>query len=211
MPLGDPYITLDELKDYLEIPRTDNVDDVRLNVARSAARETTESFCRRQFNDAGTPVSTRQFTSHTLRRAIIDDFSTTTGLVVRIGSRSSGFTTTWTLDSDYYVGPVNQTRNERPDQAYWRLNTLLNQRFTHATYRRDEPNIEVDAQWGWSAVPQGVVEANLLMAARLYRRRDSPDGIVSGFEGAPVRVSWMLDPDAKRQLAPYRKHVPGMM
>ncbi len=51
MALGDPYATLPEFKDYLDIP--DQGDDTRADIALRASARLIELYCRRQFNSAG--------------------------------------------------------------------------------------------------------------------------------------------------------------
>ncbi len=204
MALGDPYATKPEFKSYLEVE--DTSDDARVTTALIASARDIEHYCRRQFNDSGS-VGARQFQSVGRRRAIIDDFSTTAGLTVEVGS-DSGTWTTWTINDDFRVGPVNANRAENPEAVYWRI-FAINGGFFPANID-DEPNMRVNAQWGWGAVPENVKLANLIWGAKLFRRRDSPEGIHSGFAETPMRVSIFMDPDVKDLLADYRKHVPGM-
>jgi hypothetical protein len=53
-------------------------------------------------------------------------------------------------------------------------------------------------------VPSPVREAARLLAARLFRRRDSLDGTVGWAETGVVRIA-SSDPDVARLLGPYRK------
>ena len=59
--------------------------------------------------------------------------------------------------------------------------------------------------FGWSAVPDAVHEATLLVAARLFKRKDAPLGIQVGkpeFGNLSIPAN---DPDVTRLLAPYRR------
>ena len=90
-----------------------------------------------------------------------------------------------------------------------KLKTLRAQRWP-VRYCDDE-NVEVTARWGWPSVPQAVVDATYIRAAAIVRRKDSPEGVLGGFDGGgAVRVSIFNDPDLVRLLRPYRKHVPGL-
>jgi hypothetical protein len=53
-------------------------------------------------------------------------------------------------------------------------------------------------------VPPPVREAARLLAARLFRRRDSLDGTVGWAETGVVRIA-PTDPDVARLLAPYKR------
>lgn len=54
--------------------------------------------------------------------------------------------------------------------------------------------VRVTARWGWPAVPDEVHEATLILAARLYKRKDSPEGVLGSSEWGVVRLS-RRDPD----------------
>lgn len=204
MALGDPYLSLGEFKSRIGVYDSD--DDDRIQGALASASADVNEYCGRQFNDSVTPTA-RVFRSVNQCWAQVDDFSTTTGLVVKVGSVTGGYTTTWTVGTDFQVGPSNATFNEVPYPVFWRLDTLLGQRWPYL-YREGE-NIQVTARWGWGSVPTNVVEATYLRAAAIVRRRDSPEGVLGGFEGNAVRVSMFNDPDMVRLLRQFRKHVPG--
>lgn len=66
--------------------------------------------------------------------------------------------------------------------------------------------VRVTARWGWSAVPDTVVEATLLQASRYASRRDSPYGIAGTGEQTPgLRLQAKVDPDVESMLRPYRR------
>lgn len=54
--------------------------------------------------------------------------------------------------------------------------------------------VQVTARWGWPAVPDGVQEATLIQASRLFKRKDSPEGVLGSAEWGVVRLS-KRDPD----------------
>lgn len=195
MALGDPYVSLAEFKAYMQI--SDTVDDVRATDAINAASRDIEKYTHRQFNDAGVETA-RQFRTPSGSRVVADDFQDTAGLVVRSGSISGGFTTTLTRGVDYYIAPVDGAREEVPMGVYWRVRALSGYRFPSTG---GEPNLEVTARWGWPEVPDDVVQATYIWAARLFRRRDSPEGVLGGFSDAPIRVGVKMDPDVRAQLA----------
>src|SRR5437879_3426515 len=102
MALGDPYASLTQLKSYLKI--TDTADDSELDAALSSASKGIEDFCHRQFNDAGVATA-RVYHPEDHHWVEVDDFSTTTGLVVKTSAGSTGiFESTWSA-ADYQVEP----------------------------------------------------------------------------------------------------------
>ncbi len=127
---------------------------------------------------------------------------------MQVGS-DTGTWTTWTEGTDFRVGPVNANRSENPEPAYWRILPINGSYFPVNV--DEEPNMRVTARWGWGAVPENVTLANMMLGAQLFRRRDSPEGVIGGFaDGGALRVSMFMDPDVKQLSANYCKHVPGM-
>ena len=62
--------------------------------------------------------------------------------------------------------------------------------------------VRVTARWGWPVVPRDVSMATLLLANRLYLRKDSPEGVAGSSEWGAVRLSrW--DPDVEALISPY--------
>jgi hypothetical protein len=55
--------------------------------------------------------------------------------------------------------------------------------------------VKVTAQWGFAEVPDDVEEACRIKAAKLYRRKDSPEGVAGSGEFGVVRISKFEDPD----------------
>jgi hypothetical protein len=119
-------------------------------------------------------------------RLLVDEIGADDGLVVEVGSGS-----TWTAvdEADLEQWPLNALAQWQPVEALARLDTSW----------PDGPRqrVRITARWGWPAVPDEVIEATLLLAARLYKRKSSPDGTAGVGEWGPVRVS-ATDPDVFR-------------
>src|SRR5688572_22059854 len=100
MALGDSYATVAELKTRLGID--DSQDNDALSSALSVASRGVEFCCHRQFNDAGS-ASTRTYYPDSACLTRVDDFSTTTGLIIETDAGGDGtFETTWTA-AEYEV------------------------------------------------------------------------------------------------------------
>lgn len=67
--------------------------------------------------------------------------------------------------------------------------------------------IAVTARWGWPAIPDDIVEASLLRAHRLFRRRGSPEG-VAGFADMGAISVRKTDPDYEDLTSDYVR--PGL-
>ena len=197
MTLTNSYITLAQFKDWATVEDTvnDNMIDVAINAACRAIDEYTH---RRFYSDGAATARVYQATNpHRLR---VDDFSTVTGLTVITDEANSGtYGTTWTITTDFVVKPSGGNVDSRTFPFYEIVATGSR---TFPTYGpRDR--VQVTANWGWASVPSEVVEAALIEAHRLIRRKDSPEGIAGGFELGAIRLSKYMDPDAQRLLAPF--------
>lgn len=197
MALGDPYITDRELADYCQI--ADSVDDSRLVGVAAAISNGIEAYCRRQFNDAGS-TSARLFYASSTAHVVVDDFSTTGGLVVKTGTTPSSGTTL----TGYNLEPLNGIEHGRPGFPYRKIR-LYGSTFTTSTERR--PTVEVTARWGWATVPDDIKLAALMQGARKFRRRYSPSGLQTvgtGDMAFTAYVSKIDDPDVMELLRPFR-------
>ncbi len=199
MAIGDPYATLPDLKSYLRIDNT--TDDVELNDALSAASRGITDFCKRQFNKE-TSATARTYKAARSSLAMVDDFHTTTGLLVKTDDDQDGvFETTWTA-ADYELQPLNGVRNGEPGWPFWKIHTAATAAltFTAAT----QATVQITAQWGWAAVPEPVRQSCLILASETFKLRDAPFGVAGFGDFGAVRVR--DNPMAKAKLAPYRRN-----
>jgi hypothetical protein len=68
-----------------------------------------------------------------------------------------------------------------------------------------EATVRVTGVYGWSAVPTAIKQATVIQAARIFKRNDSPTGIVGFGDMGAIRVGVQLDPDVKHLIDVYRK------
>jgi hypothetical protein len=189
MALGDPYCTAAELREYCQI--TDGDDDVSLTRVVAAISNGIENYCRRQFNDSGSATA-RVFYPESLSYVVVDDFSTTTGLLVKTGTTT--FSTT-IANTNYTLEPLNGVVHGRPGFPYRKIR-LYGTSFVTSVDRR--PTVEVTARWGWTAVPPDIKTAALMQGARKFRRRYSPSGLQTVGTGDMAFTAWVSridDPD----------------
>jgi hypothetical protein len=196
--LGDPYVTTALLKTRLGIG--DSADDTAIGEAVLTASRDIEKFCGRQFNKT-TSASARVFYPETCHLAIVDDFHTTTDLVIKTDAGDDGtFETTWAA-TDYQLEPVNQIVDGESGWPYHRIRT----RSSGATYfpqtGRGAP-LQVTAQWGWNAVPAAVTTAAYLLASDYLKLKDANFGVAGMGEFGPMRVR--ENQRVSALLAPYR-------
>ncbi len=164
-----------------------------LQDALNAAESAVNSYTGRDF-DLDAVVSARVFEVTREDRVAVNDIGSTSGLIVKTG-RPGAFSTTLTVDTQYWLKPLNAIVLGRPYEWVWTESL-----FTAADY----PTVEVTAKWGWPSVPADVKEATLLYAARLYARKDSPTGVAGFGDYGVVRIT-SQDADVARLLDPYAK------
>lgn len=204
MAITNGYCTSDEAKSFRRLEVSDSIDDVEIDAAVNAASRIIDRNCGRSFFDAGS-VSARVFTAGITHRITVDDFSTTTGLVVKVDTSGDGtYDQTW-ASTDYQTEPLNGVRDGVSGWPFYSLRAVGSYCFPVSS----EALVEVTARWGWAAVPDEVKQACLMQTNRLLSRRKSPDG-VSGFgDFGAVRVS-RVDPDIDELLMPFkRQSIPG--
>lgn len=188
------YTTLATVKLELGKDTTDSKDDL-ITAAITAAEKMIDQRCGRSFNlDGSTSARTfrgydRLLTLGDEQTVRIDDYGTTTGMTVETRESFAG---TWTTVTGWEARPHNASASSHPfgEVAYT------------AGWMAESMWVRVTAKWGWPAVPGGVTQAATLLAARLYRRKDSPEGVLGSSEWGAVRVS-RLDPDVEGLIAPY--------
>lgn len=124
----------------------------------------------------------------------VDAISTATGLIVASGTYASGVYTA--LVTAPATGPEGAPNLGEPIQYLMLPSSGLN----------GIDSIQVTARWGWPVVPPQIEMAARLLAARLYRRKDSPQGVITSADWGAVRVS-RTDPDVHALL--YSFMTPG--
>ncbi len=184
------YATLAQL----QARTTDRAGDAtNMQATLDAAEAAVNAYCGRTFSLAGS-ASARVFEVERTDRVYVDDIGSTTDLVVKTG-RPGSFTTTLTVDTQYWLKPLNAITLGRPYEWVW-----TGSLFTVADY----PTVQVTARWGWPSVPADVTEATLLLASRLWSRQSSPTGVAGFGDYGVVRVT-ASDADVARLLDPYAK------
>lgn len=198
------YVTTAEVKDALGI--VDTNDDTVVDLAVETVTEVIDNWVNRSGGTAGVfepdaSASARTFHADDRVTVEVDDFHTTTGLVVETDDDDDGsFETTWSSD-DYQVEPVNPKQG-RP---YTRIVAVDSETFPIVGRRA---RVQITAQWGWASVPKPVKNAALLQAQRWVKRvKDAPFGVapLAGFDGAGIRLMNKLDPDVEVMVSPYSR------
>lgn len=186
MAITNGYATLAELKARLGI--TDTPDDAVLEAVIEAASRAIDGETGRVFYAA---TATRYFTAEDSELLFVDDLLSVTTLKTDLdGDRT--YETTWAA-TDYDLEPYNST-------PYTRIQIAPRGTRTFPTGRR---GVEIAGSWGYAATaPDAINEACLLMAARLFKRKDAVFGVLMNPEFGTARLP-QVDQDVKLLIRPF--------
>lgn len=185
---GPPsYVTVSAVKAALGKLTSDDRDELIAQAARAASRLIDQRTGRRFWGDV--TVSERTFGTERVVRdragysLLVDDIAESNGLEITVGGVPVTGITARPLNASAYGKPITQLR------AAAGLNPWIS-------------DVTVAARWGWPYVPDEVQQAALLLAARLYRRRDSPQGVIGSAEWGAIRVG-RFDPDVEALISAF--------
>ncbi|MFE2556670.1 phage gp6-like head-tail connector protein [Streptomyces sp. NPDC059352] len=187
------YGSVAALKERLNIEPADTSRDTLLASALTAASRGIDTACGRRFWLDAEPVTRTFRTAGRIARhpdgelLLLDDIGSTE-LVVEVGSGTS-----YTAVTAYETSPDNALADGRPITGLLRV---------LGSWGMATSRVRITARFGWPAVPGDITEAALIQAARLYRRKDSPEGVTGSAEWGVVRLS-RRDPDVWNLIEPY--------
>lgn len=199
-PSPAAYTTSIAVKSSLGKITNDDRDDLIDSATLASSRLIDERTGRRFYLDAVASSrvythagSGRFFFDRTLMSYVItvDDIGSAPEITVEVGSTASG---AWSAVTGFSTFPENAIARGRP------ITALIMPSFWQPSLWLWE--LRVTARWGWPAVPTQIGEAARLLAARLYRRKDSPQGVIGNAEWGVARVS-RFDPDVEALVGPY--------
>jgi hypothetical protein len=196
--VADDYTTLALVRAALQIPDDDTSQDALIATKITAASRQIEKHCgnRRFWLDATAAARVLNPDGRVLRdcdgeHLLVDDIGDLTGFTVEHGRDPD-----WTDITSQVETEPTDALNRDPAEP---VTSLLWERGVWR--RRTLGRVRVTARWGWPAVPAEVGEAALIQAQRLYKRKDSPEGVLGAADwGGPIRMS-RVDPDVRELLA----------
>jgi hypothetical protein len=198
VPVVNGYAALNDLKTALRIQ--DGVDDSLLEIALESASRLIDEYTMRNFYNAGT--ATRVFVPSDDDCVAIDDAISISSIAVSTLLNKT-FDQTWTT-AEYQLEPLNNVVDGLSGWPYTRIRAVGVWEFP---YDEDDEiaTVQVTGVWGWSAVPTAVKQATIIQAMRIFKRLDSPLGVISSPDTGYFRVSNRIDPDVAMLLNSYRK------
>lgn len=182
--MANEYATLKEFRTRVGLKDDDRIDDKILRaVLESASRHIDERTGREFFTSSGPRIFEPVFGD----LLVIDDASAVTEVAFD------------PLDlEDWTAIPVCWTPNPGSPITSLRMRGWSPVAFT------DSPRVQVTATWG-HPLPKQIIEATLLVAARLFHRKTAPFGIAGTSDAGMIRLS-KADPDVESLLAPFVRY-----
>jgi hypothetical protein len=196
MAIANGYSTLAEVKAALRIPSADTQDDALLEMAVESASRLVDGHCARYFYNAGTAA--RYFVADNDYLTNIDDAITITQVATDT-SADGTYDIVWQAD-DYQLEPLNG-RVDGLVVPYNAVRAIGDYTFP---IWGGEGLVKVTATWGWSAIPTAIKQATIIQSSRIFKRLDSPLGVLSSPDLGFIRVGSRLDPDVAQLVDNYR-------
>lgn len=197
--MANEYITPTILKATLGI--TVSTYDTDITTAISAASRGIDVACNRLHGfwaDATATVERYYSPPPGATVCPIDDL-VTLGSVKTDTSGDATFATTLTQNTDFYLEPLNAAV-EVPAHPYTLIRLAPGAYFPSSFIR----SVKVTGKFGWPAVPDQVVRATTILATKLFKRQESPFGIVTaGIDQATAMRILQSDPDVRFLIEPF--------
>jgi len=195
--VANEYATREELKTWLSIEATDISRDGLLDRALAAASRGIDKATGRTrgfWLDPEPTARVYRLDGRTVWRGennllLVDEIGSSTGLLVE-----ASYVTSWSTVTDFETTPDNALADGRPVTGLLRPGRAWGLASTR---------IRVTARFGWPEIPDDITEACLIQASRLFKRKDSPEGVMGSSEWGVVRLS-RRDPDVWNLIEPYR-------
>ena len=203
MTINQGYATRNQVKAALRIGTADTIDDDLIDNCVGAASRLIDGYCNRRFWQSGT-AEARVFQAEDSFYCSIDDIAGT-AITLKTSSFADGnFDVTWSA-SDYQLEPLNGNLDGLT-WSYDKIRAVGDYLFptVNANYG-EQALVQVTAVFGWPAIPEPVTQATIIQASRIFKRYDSPLGVVGFGDLGQIRVSRYLDPDMAQLVEPYRR------
>lgn len=170
MALGDPYVQLADFKARLKL-QIGAQDSVAQDAINAASGEI-EKHCNRQFNKADTATA-RVYEPKSNCLVDVDDFWTTDGLIVEVDVNGDGSFALTVPASDYELYPANGVVDGQIGWPFYKIRFVDD---VLPMWSRRRNTVRVTAKWGWSATPEAVREACMIIAHETFQLKDAPFG-----------------------------------
>ena len=195
-----------DVKEALGIPIPDTVDDTRIDLACLASTQMIQRYCQRQFTKDD-EASARVFVPEHATLCFVEDFYTTSGLIVQTDpGLDSSFSQTW-QSTDFQLEPLNQEEYGE----FWPYHTIRAIEGLYFNRYYGRATVKVTAKWGWSDIPSSVKQAAILQAITIFKSSDAPFGATPFAETGILRLRSALHPTAAALVQNYRTDPVGVL
>lgn len=174
--------------------------DADITSACAAASRGIDGVCQRRFWADADATSERYYDAPFGKRRLPIDDLVTLGSVKLDMAGDGTFDTTITNNTDFVLKPYNAP-TATPVRPYEILELHSRSTRYFPAYPR---NVKVTGKFGWAAVPDEIVRATTILAIKLYKRQDSPMGVLPvGLDNeSAIRIA-QSDPDVRFLLSNY--------
>jgi hypothetical protein len=198
------YATRGQLREWLGLdPEAESEHDGLIDSTVNAVSRFTDAFCHRHFYKVEETRLYRSDHPQVLRLGTFGDIAELAEL--RTDDDGDGTAETVWDESEFQTHPLRRTAG--PEQRPIEAIHAVGRRFPSP--RWGQGLIEVEAEWGWPEVPEAVHRATLIQGARIFKRKEAPEGIIGLNQFGVLRVAGRPDPDYVALLLPYRLVVVG--
>jgi hypothetical protein len=201
------YCTVDDLREQLGDLTSQNLSERQLVRAINSASRAIDKVTDRRFWADETPV-TKIFPVHTCDGELWlrEDIAHSTGLEI-VTFDGTAYTTVWDA-ADYRLWPYGANTSGSMYGGWWKLESARGLRFDVAnTYSPTGYSpIQITARFGWSFCPSEIESAALLIAAKLFKRKDAPYGVAQFGDIAAVQIT-RTDKDVQELIWAYLRDV----
>ena len=200
--MSHAYRSVAELNGWMGL--SGSGQDTNLGYALDAATAAIDAYAGRQFDIDGAVV-TRLYDCEYMDYAEVDDIATSTGLIVKTLNADGSVNETLTLNTDYYLAPYNADKVE-PVMPFTKIIMAI-EKSGKVLPTEHRQGLSVTAKFGFSAVPDAIVQATLIQASRFFQRKNSPMGFSGNPETgqAPIIFLSELAPDVKNLIKGFKK------
>lgn len=191
--MAEDYASIETLRLMVKADETDPRDELLQRALTSASRSIDRTTGRRFWLDPAPVARTYRLAGRTVSEEdgdvlLVDDIGSAEGLVIETGTGTS-----WTTLTGVETTPDNALLNELPVTGLLRVN---------GQWGTGSSRVRVTARYGWPSVPDDIEQATLIQANRLWRRKDSPEGVTGSAEWGVMRLS-RRDPDVWNLIEQY--------
>ena len=194
MSITNGYCSLNQIKAALRI--NDAVDDALLEMAVESASRMIDSECDRTFYSIS---ATRDYVPADPYTVDTDALTTVTS--VKIDDQGAQTFLITLATSDYQTEPLNQRVSGNPFPIY-RLRMIGDYLLP---IWGEQATVRIAGTYGFTPVPIQITQATVILAARYYKRADSPLGF-AGFSDMGVARVGRVDPDVAALVRPFKKY-----